>query len=134
MGTIANVAIYLTATALATTWSRARRKSSRPASRTRPRCACQRAPDALRTVRDWRRVTANRVEASETTEREIDIAVREIVAKALDRATEVLRARRADLDQGARLLLAQETVTADQFPAIRPTAAKAAPAAQGAQP
>jgi hypothetical protein len=34
-------------------------------------------------------------------------------------ATEVLRARRADLDDGSRLLLAQETVTADQFPAIR---------------
>ena len=27
--------------------------------------------------------------------------------------------RRANLDEGARLLLAQETVTADQFPAIR---------------
>ena len=39
--------------------------------------------------------------------------------KAFDRATEVLRARRADLDEGARLLLAQETLTADQFPAIR---------------
>jgi cell division protease FtsH len=63
--------------------------------------------------------TANRVEASEATEREIDIAVRDIVVKAFDRATEVLRARRADLDEGARLLLAQETLTADQFPAIR---------------
>jgi cell division protease FtsH len=41
------------------------------------------------------------------------------VAKALDRAIEVLRAREADLGEGARLLLAQETVTADQFPAIR---------------
>ena len=63
--------------------------------------------------------TADRVVASEATEREIDIAVRDIVMKALDRATEVLRARRGDLDEGARLLLAQETVTADQFPAIR---------------
>jgi cell division protease FtsH len=53
------------------------------------------------------------------TEREIDIAVRDIVARTFDRATEILRARRADLDEGARLLLAQETVTADQFPAIR---------------
>jgi cell division protease FtsH len=76
--------------------------------------------------------TANRVEASETTEREIDIAVREIVVNAFDQAIEVLRVRRADLDEGARLLLAQETVTADQFPAIRSTAAKAA-ATQGAQ-
>jgi cell division protease FtsH len=63
--------------------------------------------------------TANRIDASEATEREIDIAVRDIVVKAFDRATEVLQARRADLDEGARLLLAQETVTADQFPAIR---------------
>ena len=52
-------------------------------------------------------------------EREIDIAVRDIVVEAFDRATEVLRKRRADLDEGARLLLVQETVTADQFPAIR---------------
>ena len=66
--------------------------------------------------------TASRIEASEATEREIDTAVRDIVAKALDGATKVLRTRRADLDQGARLLLAQETVTADQFPAIRPIA------------
>jgi hypothetical protein len=62
--------------------------------------------------------TADRIEASEATEREIDIAVRDIVARAFDRATEVLGARRADLDEGARLLLAQETVTAEQFPAI----------------
>jgi cell division protease FtsH len=63
--------------------------------------------------------TANRIQASEATEREIDVAVRDIVAKAFERATEVLRERRADLDKGADLLLAQETVTADQFPAIR---------------
>jgi cell division protease FtsH len=62
--------------------------------------------------------TADRIEASEATERQINIAVRDIVVKAFDRATEVLRARRADLDEGARLLLVQETVTADQFPAI----------------
>jgi len=63
--------------------------------------------------------TATRVEASEATEREIDLAVRDIVGKAFDRATEVLRTRRGDLDEGARLLLAQETVTAEQFPAIQ---------------
>jgi len=73
--------------------------------------------------------TANRIEASQTTEREIDIAVRDIVAKAFERATEVLRARRSDLDDGARLLLAQETVTADQFPAIRSSAGVTAPPA-----
>ena len=53
--------------------------------------------------------TADRVVASEATEREIDIAVRDIVVKAFDRATEVLRKRRADLDEGARLLLVQDS-------------------------
>jgi len=72
--------------------------------------------------------TANGIEASEATEREIDIAVRDILAKALDRATEVLRTRRTNLDEGANLLLAQETVTADQFPAIRPTTPELKPA------
>ena len=46
----------------------------------------------------------------------------------LERATEVLRARRADLDKGARLLLAQETLTKEQFPAIRSAAREAMPA------
>ena len=73
--------------------------------------------------------TADRVGASEATEREIDIAVRDIVVKAFDRATEVLRKRRADLDEGARLLLVQETVTADQFPAIRSAGSQTKPAA-----
>jgi cell division protease FtsH len=65
---------------------------------------------------------ASGVEASETTEREIDIAVRDIIAKAFEQATAILRMRRADLEEGGRLLLAQETLTTDQFPAIRPVA------------
>ena len=65
--------------------------------------------------------TVSRVDASNTTEREIDVAVRDLVAKAFGRATDILRTRRADLDEGARLLLAQETLTAEQFPAIRST-------------
>jgi hypothetical protein len=67
----------------------------------------------LSTILSWALPT------SEATEREIDIAVRDMVVKAFERATEVLRKRRADLDEGARLLLAQEIVTADQFPAMR---------------
>ena len=63
---------------------------------------------------------ASGVEASERTEREIDVAVRDIISKAFEQATTILRTRRADLDEGSRLLLAQETLTADQFPAIRP--------------
>jgi cell division protease FtsH len=66
------------------------------------------------------------VEASQTTEREIDVAVRDIAAKAFERATEILRGRRADLDEGARRLLESETLTADQFPAIRAPVQQAA--------
>src|SRR6266699_1575538 len=69
------------------------------------------------------------IEASQATEREIDVAVRDLVAKAFGRATDILGSRRADLDEGARLLLAQETLTADQFPAIRSTVQPAKPAA-----
>jgi cell division protease FtsH len=68
------------------------------------------------------RTPAGGVEASETTEREIDVAVRDLITKAFEQATTILRTRRADLDEGGRLLLAQETLTADQFPAIRPVA------------
>jgi len=50
--------------------------------------------------------------------------VRDLLGKGLARAQEILSARRADLDAGARLLLERETVTADDFPAIR--SAKAA--------
>ena len=72
---------------------------------------------------------ADRIDASDVTEREIDIAVRDLVAKGFGRATDILRSRRADLDEGARLLLAKETLTADQFPAIRATVQPAKPAA-----
>jgi len=74
-------------------------------------------------------ITANRVEASEATEREIDVAVRDIVARGFDRAADVLRTRQCDLDDGARLLLTQETITADQFPAIRSPVRETTPAA-----
>jgi cell division protease FtsH len=66
------------------------------------------------------------IEASQATEREIDLAVRDIAAKAFERATDVLRRRRADLDEGARRLLERETLTADEFPAIRAPAQQAA--------
>jgi cell division protease FtsH len=61
----------------------------------------------------------NHIEAAEVTNREIDIAVRDLLAKAFDRAREILRTRRGDLDAGAELLLKRETLTADDFPAIR---------------
>jgi cell division protease FtsH len=60
--------------------------------------------------------TTSSVDASETTEREIDVAVRDLVATAFGRAMDILRSRHSDLDEGARLLLAQETLTADHSP------------------
>jgi cell division protease FtsH len=61
-------------------------------------------------------------EAAEASEREIDLAVREIVAVALKRALELLSQRRADLDAGVKLLLETETITAETFPPLRQAA------------
>jgi cell division protease FtsH len=63
--------------------------------------------------------SAGRLPAAETTAREIDLAVRDIIAHAFERATEVLKARHKELDEGVELLLARETLTAEDFPAIR---------------
>jgi cell division protease FtsH len=65
-------------------------------------------------------VPTDRIEAAEATEREIDLAVRELIAEAFRCATEILQARRADLDKGVALLLTRETLSTDDFPAIRP--------------
>jgi len=62
---------------------------------------------------------ANHVQAAEITTREIDIAVRDLLAKAFERAREVLQARRGDFEAGVKLLLDRETLTADDFPPIR---------------
>ncbi|MGA3340978.1 MAG: ATP-dependent zinc metalloprotease FtsH [Methylocella sp.] len=59
--------------------------------------------------------------ASETTLREIDLSVRDIVAEAFDEARTILTRRRADLDQGAELLLKKEAITAEEFPALQQT-------------
>ena len=66
--------------------------------------------------------TMSQIDASSTTEREIDIAVRDLVAKGFEHAVGILRSRHADLVAGARLLLEKETLTADEFPAIRSAA------------
>ena len=67
---------------------------------------------------------ADHVQAAEITTREIDVAVRDLLGKGFERACEILRTRRSDLDAGAELLLKRETLTADDFPAIRPAAAR----------
>ncbi|MGB6176424.1 MAG: ATP-dependent zinc metalloprotease FtsH [Methylocella sp.] len=72
--------------------------------------------------------------ASEATLREIDLSIRGIVADAFDEARAILTARRGDLDQGAELLLAKEAITAEDFPAIRPSEADTRPLAVSAVP
>jgi cell division protease FtsH len=72
-------------------------------------------------------VSADRPPAAETTAREIDLAVRDIIARAFDRACDILRSRRQDLEKGVELLLGRESLTADDFPAIRPAAAIGGP-------
>jgi len=63
--------------------------------------------------------TGDQRQAAEVTHREIDVAVRDLLESGLVCAKEILTKRRADLDGGAQLLLKRETVTADEFPAIR---------------
>jgi cell division protease FtsH len=63
--------------------------------------------------------SGDHVRAAEVTTREIDVAVRDLLGAALDRACDILQKRRTDLETGVGLLLTRETVTADDFPAIR---------------
>ncbi|RXH34333.1 cell division protein FtsH [Bradyrhizobium nanningense] len=53
--------------------------------------------------------------AAEATGREIDLAVRNLIEEGDRRARDILRQRRADLDAGVDLLIANETVTSEQF-------------------
>jgi cell division protease FtsH len=75
-------------------------------------------------------MAADRVQAAEQTAREIDVAVRDMVDRGAQRASEILRAHRGDLEQGMELLLARETLTADDFLPLRAKAGGDAAAAQ----
>ena len=57
---------------------------------------------------------------SKATAREVDLAVRELIEAAYDRAKQVLTDRRAELEAGTQLLLERETITPDDFPALKP--------------
>ncbi len=57
---------------------------------------------------------------SEATAREVDLAERQLIAEAYERAKAVLTKRRKELEAGAKLLLDKETITPDDFPALRP--------------
>lgn len=65
-------------------------------------------------------------DASETTSREIDIAVRDLLAAGDKAARDILEKRRADLETGAKLLLSKETLTAEEFAPLRPSSPSAA--------
>ncbi|HEX5380123.1 MAG TPA: ATP-dependent zinc metalloprotease FtsH [Phenylobacterium sp.] len=58
-------------------------------------------------------------EAAEGTLREIDVAVRDLIARADTRARDILAARRADLDRGVELLLEKETLRGEDFPPLK---------------
>ena len=64
------------------------------------------------------------VGAAEETGREIDVAVRELIDGGAKRAGEILQQRRADLEAGVELLIARESLSAEDFAPLRssPTA------------
>ena len=57
---------------------------------------------------------------SEETAAQIDTAVRNLIESAFEKATEVLETYRQTLDETAELLLAKETLSADELPALEP--------------
>ncbi len=60
-----------------------------------------------------------RSETAEATQREIDVAMRGLIATADARARDILATRRADLDRGVELLLEKETLHAEDFAPLR---------------
>ena len=73
-----------------------------------------------------RMATVGEKDYSEQTAREIDLGIRALLDEAYQRAKALLESRRADLDEGARLLLEKETLTPEEFPPLMPL--KPAPA------
>lgn len=57
--------------------------------------------------------------AAEATGREIDLAVRELIEAGEACAKQILEKRRADLEAGVELLIAHESLTAEQFAPLR---------------
>ncbi|MCY1332862.1 ATP-dependent zinc metalloprotease FtsH 4 [compost metagenome] len=55
---------------------------------------------------------------SEETAREVDLCIRRLLDEAYGRARELLDSRRADLDEGARLLQERESLNAEDFPPL----------------
>lgn len=76
---------------------------------------------------------ADMVDISQETMREVDLAIRERVEAAFDHATEILKNHRPELDEGADLLLKNETLTDEDMPAIRPISKRQAGETEAAQ-
>src|SRR6516164_2311805 len=64
------------------------------------------------------------VGAAEATAREIDVAVRDLIEAGGMAARAILERRRSDLEAGVELLMARETLTAEDFAALRPAGAR----------
>jgi cell division protease FtsH len=60
------------------------------------------------------------ISAAEATSREIDLAVRDLIEAGAASARTILERRRSDLEAGVELLMARETLTAVEFPPLRP--------------
>ncbi|MBN3864092.1 ATP-dependent zinc metalloprotease FtsH [Pseudomonas frederiksbergensis] len=67
-----------------------------------------------------RMATMGEKDYSEQTAREIDLGIRALLDEAYQRAKALLQSRRADLDEGARLLLEKETLTPEEFAPLMP--------------
>jgi cell division protease FtsH len=61
--------------------------------------------------------------AAEATGREIDPAVRQLIEAGDACARQILEKRRADLEAGVELLIAHESLTAEQFAPLRSSGA-----------
>ena len=70
------------------------------------------------------------VSAADITGREIDLAVRDLIELGDVRARAILDAHRVDLDKGVELLIAKETLTAEEFAPLRPLTEQAMTVAQ----
>ncbi|MBK8082526.1 MAG: ATP-dependent zinc metalloprotease FtsH [Devosia sp.] len=66
---------------------------------------------------------AGRKDYSEATSRELDLAIRQLIETAYERAGALLAARRADLERGTALLLEREAITPAEFAPLRREAA-----------
>ena len=66
----------------------------------------------------------HRRQAAEATAREIDVAVRDMIEAGEAAARAILEGAAADLDAGVELLIARETLTAEEFAPLRPVPAQ----------